>query len=170
MLKWHVSPVPRIAAAGLILGAGLCGTSLANDVWQSGRFAFSDELGGFSIQNVTGTGTKRDPYVIRQTLDTADAATLVIRTRDMKNVAKLPNNNVTHSSIHVQIVTLNNSNLTWIGLGFELQESIDVASTYGDGLSFDQLGRRSSDIYSNRFSEFEDQLEPAVTDRAVDAG
>ena len=77
MLKWHVSPVPRIAAAGLILGAGLCGTSLANDVWQSGRFAFSDELGGFSIQNVTGTGTKRDPYVIRQTLDTADAEVVV---------------------------------------------------------------------------------------------
>ncbi len=153
------------ANVGMIVVFCFCCTASAGEVWQSGRFSFSDELGGFRIQNVTGSGSKRDPYVIRQILDTADAATLVIRTRKMTNVAKLPNNNITHSSIHVQIITLNNSNLPWIGFGFELQETIDVASTYGDGLSFDQLGRRASDIYSNRFAEFEDQFEPG--DRLV---
>ncbi len=166
MLFNRARSIGKMFATGMLICFGVAGPAWSSDkIWQTGRFSFSDELGGFTIQNVTGTGTRRDPYTIWQTLDTADAATLIIRTREMKGVAKLPNNNVTHSSIHLQIITVNNSNLTWIGLGFELQEVINIASTYGDGLSFDQLGRRSSDIYSNRFSDFEDQFEPG--DRLV---
>ena len=133
--------------------------------WEVGRFSFSDELGGFRILGVSGTGTQRDPYYIRQVFTSAASATLVIRTRDLGKVAKLPNNNITHSSIHVQIETLNNSNLPWVGFGFELQEKKDKASTYGDGLSFDQLARRSKNIVSDRFQSFEDEFEPG--DRLV---
>lgn len=132
----------------------------SNGIWQSGRFSFSDELGGFKIVGVSGTGTKRNPYYIRQILDSHEGATLVIRTHDMGDVARLPNNNITHSAIHVQIETLNNTNLAWVGFGFELQEIIDKPSTYGDGLSFDQLGRKKDDVYSNRFANFEDEYEP----------
>lgn len=141
-------------------------------IWQAGRFSFSDELGGFRIVGVSGTGTRRDPYYIRQVFETADAATLVIRVHAMPGVARLPNNNITHSAIHLQIETLNNTNLSWIGFGFELQEERDVVSTYGDGLSFDQLGRKSEDISSNRFRNFEEQFEPGdrlvYTDGQVD--
>ena len=134
-------------------------------IWQKGRFSFSDELGGFQIKNVSGTGTRRDPFYIQQVFDTAAAATLVIRTHAMHGVAKLPNNSVTHSAIHLQIETFNNTNLSWIGFGFELQERREIVSDYGDGLSFDQLGRRSGDISSNRFRSFEEQFEPG--DRLV---
>ena len=136
-----------------------------NGIWRQGRFSFSDELGGFKILSVSGTGTRNNPYYIRQQFDTSDSATLVIRTHEMLNVARLPNNNITHSAIHLQIETLNNSNLSWVGFGFELQEKFNKVSTYGDGLSFDQLGRKQEDIYSNRFADFEDQFEPG--DRLV---
>lgn len=154
-----------LAALLVVFVSELPASAEADNVWNVGRFSFSDELGGFTIQNVTGTGTRRNPFTIWQTFDTATSATLVIRTRDMRNVAKVPNNNITHSSFHVQIITLNNTRLPWIGLGFELQETIDVASTYGDGLSFDQLARREGDIYSNRFASYEDEFEPG--DRLV---
>ncbi|MEM7070003.1 MAG: hypothetical protein AAF478_14085, partial [Pseudomonadota bacterium] len=133
--------------------------------WRVGRFSFSDELGGFRILGVSGTGTKQNPYYIRQVLDDAEGATLVIRTHRMDNVAKLPNNNVTHSSIHVYLETVNNTNLAWIGFGFELQEVRNKPSTHGDGLSFDQLGRKSSDVHANRFADFEIEFEPG--DRIV---
>lgn len=143
------------------------------DIWQAGRFSFSDELGGFSITGVSGTGTRQNPYYIRQTFHTASAATLVIRINEMGNVAKLPNNNITHTAIHLQLEIVNNSNLGWIGFGFELQEIRDKPSTYGDGLSFDQLARRKSHVTSNRFARFEDQFEPGdrlvYTDGAVNS-
>jgi len=163
-----VKAAGKLAAFSVLgLVAAFAGFTQAqeNGQWRAGRFSFSDELGGFSITGVTGTGTRRNPYVIQQTFDTAEPATLVIRTHRMDDVAKLPNNNITHSAIHVLIVTRNNSNLPWIGFGFELQEQKDVASTYGDGLSFDQLGRSDEDIYSNRFAAFEDEFEPG--DRLV---
>ena len=141
------------------------GRAQENGQWRAGRFSFSDELGGFRITGVNGSGTRRDPYFIQQTFDTARSATLVVRSHRMPGVASLPNNNVTHSAIHIHIETFNNSNLPWVGFGFELQEKIDKVSTYGDGLSFDQLGRRDEDIYSNRFLDFEDQFEPG--DRLV---
>lgn len=136
-----------------------------NPVWQVGRFSFSDELGGFKITGVSGTGTRRDPFYIRQIFTDPNEATLVIRTHAMNNVASLPNNNVTHSAIHLYIETVNDSSLAWIGFGFELQEELDKPSTYGDGLSFDQLSRSISDISSDRFARFEEQFEPG--DRLV---
>ena len=93
---------------------------------------------------------------------------MVIRTHQMDNVASLPNNNITHSAIHVQIETLNASNLSWIGFGFELQEILNIVSDYGDGLSFDQLARRLPDKSSDRFTAFEEQYEPG--DRLVYTG
>lgn len=150
---------------GLTLVAHEVAIAQSAGSWRIGRFSFSDELGGFRITGVSGSGTRDDPYYIRQILNTAEESTLVIRTHKMEDVASLPNNNVTHSAIHVHIETLNNSNLPWIGFGFELQEIYTIASPYGDGLSFDQLGRKIGDIYSDRFSNFEEEFEPG--DRLV---
>jgi len=151
-ILWHTTPL----------------NAQEDSVWRIGRFSFSDELGGFTITGVSGTGTLRNPYYIRQIFNTADSGTMVIRTHQMDNVASLPNNNITHSAIHVQIETVNNSNLSWIGFGFELQEVLGTVSNYGDGLSFDQLARKKADISSDTFTRFEEQFEPG--DRLVYVG
>ena len=139
-----------------------------NSPWLAGRYSFSDELGGFEITDVSGSGTKEDPYFIRQVFDTATSVTLVIRLQEYKDALGWQNNNVTHSSFHIQIETVNSSNLSWIGLGYELQELQDKASTYGDGLSFDQLARRADNLYSDRFKHHEYEFEPG--DRLIFIG
>src|SRR5215831_10795679 len=45
----------------------------------AGGLTFSDELGGFSILGVTGTGTLSDPFVVIEELHSSDDAVLVIR-------------------------------------------------------------------------------------------
>ncbi|TIV73835.1 MAG: hypothetical protein E5V79_04225, partial [Mesorhizobium sp.] len=45
-------------------------------VWTTGAYSFSDELGGFRITGVSGIGTKEDPLVIKEELNTATPVTL----------------------------------------------------------------------------------------------
>ena len=133
-------------------------------LWEAGMYTFSDELGGFEILGVSGLGTRQDPIVIRQRFGTAGAVTLVIRSTNGETNS-VNNSPITNGTIYLELQTANNSNLPWVGFGLELQEVFNKPSIYGDGLSFDQLGRRSSDIYSDRFLNFEDQFEPG--DRLV---
>ncbi|MEM9277204.1 MAG: hypothetical protein AAGA76_01370 [Pseudomonadota bacterium] len=133
--------------------------------WIAGRFTFSDELGGFRIINVSGTGTRDDPVIIRQVFDSAYSGTLVIRSAPTFRPRIHSDLGAPRGTIYMHLVTTNNTNLPWVGFGFELQEKLDKASTYSDGLSFDQLSRRRDDIYSDRFLDFEDQFEPG--DRLV---
>ncbi len=102
--------------AAFFLLTALCVPATAQDtaIWQVGRFSFSDELGGFKITGVSGSGTRRDPYYMRQVFTDPNEATLVNRTHEMKNVASLPNNNITHSAIHLYIEITNESQLPWI--------------------------------------------------------
>ncbi|MEM9329939.1 MAG: hypothetical protein AAGA53_01360 [Pseudomonadota bacterium] len=133
--------------------------------WIAGRFSFSDELGGFRIVNVTGTGTRDDPVIITQIFDSAYSGTLTIRSAPTFRPKVHADLGTTRGTIYLHMVTTNNTNLPWVGFGFELQEKLDTASTYSDGLSFDQLSRHRDEIYSDRFLDFEDQFEPG--DRLV---
>ncbi len=142
------------------------GSAQGSGPWIAGKFSFSDELGGFRITGVSGSGTRDDPAHIRQIFDTAYSGTLVIRrlgsiVRKKKDAGL----GASHGTVYMRIETINRSNLSWVGFGFELQEQLNVVSTYGDGLSFDQLSRQRDDVSSNRFMDFEDQFEPG--DRLV---
>lgn len=137
-----------------------------NKFWIAGNFSFSDELGGFRITGVAGDGTRENPAIVYQVFDTAYSGTMVIRRLGpIERQKKDAGLGSTHGTVYMKIVTANNSNLSWVGFGFELQEILNVVSTYGDGLSFDQISRQRSDVYSDRFSDFEDQFEPG--DRLV---
>jgi hypothetical protein len=127
--------------------------------WYSGAYSFSDELGGFRILSVTGIGTKKDPFVVVQELVSASPATLTINAVAPINTTGKAGDWVT-GMMHVEIVTVNNSGLPWIGFSFELQEILGEPSTFGDGLSFDQRKMDSRTIGMNRFATFERQFEP----------
>jgi hypothetical protein len=47
--------------------------------WEAGAYSFSDELGGFRIAGVSGKGTRDDPIVITDELNSASPVTLFIR-------------------------------------------------------------------------------------------
>lgn len=127
--------------------------------WYAGAYSFSDELGGFRILSVSGTGTRNDPVVLAQEMVSASPVTLVIEAAQTINPQGKPEHWAT-GMIHMEVMTVNNSGLPWIGFSFELQEELGVPSTFGDGLSFDQRKLDSDNIGMDRFGTFERHFEP----------
>ena len=127
--------------------------------WQAGPYSFSDELGGFRILAVSGTGSRGDPVLLQQEFYTASAVVLVIRT-----TGEVPryayDERAGAGYLFMKIDTLNASNLPWVEFEFELQELRGVSSVYGDGLSFDQRNVGSEHIGSNAFAVHDRKLEP----------
>jgi hypothetical protein len=143
----------RILAA--LLALFLIGAGPADDGrWYAGDYSFSDELGGFRILSVTGSGTKADPIEISEELTSATPVTLVIRA-----AKPLQNHGFPEGAFYLRVVALNDSGLAWIGFEFELQEIRGKPSDFYDGLSFDQTGRNPDVISSNRFARFESRFE-----------
>jgi hypothetical protein len=121
--------------------------------WQAGQYSFSDELGGFLIRSVSGTGTRSDPVVLGEELESADPVILTIRARQ-------PTANFTEGILYLRIVALNDSGHPWVDFMFELQSILDQPSVFGDGLSFDQTHTPSDFISSDSFARYDRQLEP----------
>lgn len=127
--------------------------------FEAGAYSFSDRLGGFRIVSVSGTGTRTDPVVISQELESASPVTLVIRAiRPIEPFGTT--GEFANGLLHLRIVVLNNSGLAWVEFEFELQEVLRKASIFGDGLSFDQRKTGSDTISSDRFAKFSRDFEP----------
>lgn len=142
----------RISAA--LLSLSLIGAGPADDGrWYAGDYSFSDELGGFRILSVKGSGTKDDPIEINEELHSAIPVTLVIRAAKPSQLATL------QGTFHLRVVALNKSGLAWIGFEFELQEIQGKPSDFDDGLSFNQANPIPDFISSNRFARFESHFE-----------
>ena len=54
----------------------------------------------------------------------------------------------------------NRSGRVWAGYDLELQEELDKPSVYGDGLSFDQIGKEEESVASDSFSTNRRRFEP----------
>jgi hypothetical protein len=127
--------------------------------WHAGAYSYSDELGGFSITGISGSGTLEDPIVLYQELNSASPVTLVIRAEKPIR-PRFVAGNFANGFIYIRFVTLNNSGLPWLEFEFELQEVQGEPSTFGDGLSFDQRKTDSSHIGADRYAEFSRDYEP----------
>ncbi|WP_244507952.1 hypothetical protein [Mesorhizobium sp. ORS 3428] len=121
--------------------------------WQAGQYSFSDELGGFRIRSVSGTGTKSDPVVLGEELESADPVILTIRSRQLTA-------NATEGILYLRIVALNDSGHPWVDFMFELQSILNEPSDFGDGLSFDQTHTPPEFISSDSFAKYDRQNEP----------
>lgn len=126
---------------------------------EAGAYSFSDELGGFRIISASGTGSRDDPFVIREELNSATPVTMVIRT--IRPIRPFDFSGLyANGFMHMRLEILNNSNLPWIEFEFELQEQLGKPSVFGDGLSFDQRRTDSENISSANFFEFSRAYEP----------
>lgn len=128
-------------------------------VWAAGAYSFSDELGGFRITGTSGIGTKDDPLVITEELNSATPVTLTIRTtkpiQPFGTAGEFAN-----GLMYMRIDVLNNSGQAWVEFQFELQEILDQPSVFGDGLSFDQRNKTPDNIVSSSFADFDRDFEP----------
>lgn len=160
----------RIAV--LLLCPLLMGQGPADDGrWHAGAYSYSDEMGGFHILSVRGTGSRDDPVEIAQEFETAGSSMLVIRAEKPIRLHS-SNPEFANGMIHMRIVAVNNSGVPWIGFEFELQEQIGEPSTFGDGLSFDQRRTDGPGLTSSTFRKYARDFEPYdriyFTDGVVD--
>jgi hypothetical protein len=127
--------------------------------WFAGAYSFSDELGGFTIDAVSGSGTKESPVVLRETLNSSSPVTLVIRAKWPVRTFD-PGISYNDGVLYLRIAARNGSGQGWIEFEFELQELLGKASVFGDGLSFDQRSASKDNISSDTFEEFSRDFEP----------
>jgi hypothetical protein len=123
--------------------------------WRAGYYSFSDEMGGFTIDNVTGKGTLKDPVVLTETFTSSSPVTLVIRA-DFYATGKFYMDGI----LYLRIVTRNGSGQGWVEFEFELQELLHQASVFGDGLSFDQRNTERDFVSSDSFARYSRDFEP----------
>ncbi len=128
--------------------------------WLAGAYSYSDDLGGFRIVSIRGSGTADDPVELSQEFDSASPVTLTIRAEKPIRLRGVPSAEVATGMIHLRIVTINGSGLPWIEFEFELQEQPGEASTYGDGLSFDQRRQHAEQLSSDSLEEYRRDFEP----------
>ena len=138
------------------------GQARAGGPVEAGGLVFSDELGGFELLAVSGTGTEDDPIVIVQKLDSTDPVVLVVRTKGPlpeTSFSAIEPGSFLRSAIRAVII--NESRYPWIGFDFELQQERNRPSVYGDGLSFDQMHTFANRLQrSSRFRQVEQAEEP----------
>lgn len=142
-----------IACAALLTGAG----PADDGNWPAGGYTFSDELGGFRILDIAGSGTRTDPVVLTQELYSASDVILIIRAPGPHPPRGTAREGM---SLYLELDTVNASDLAWIEFAYELQAHLGKPSTYGDGLSFDQAYRERGTISSNAFASHNRDFEP----------
>lgn len=159
------------AIAGCLAALPIAAMAGEREVWRTGAYSFSDELGGFKIRSVSGIGTKANPILIEQEMFSASPVTLVIRAVAKVNPAGQPGVFAT-GMMHMKFRTLNNSGIAWMEYEFELQEQLGIPSVHGDGLSFDQRRvnpeNRSSDSFRIHNTDFDPNDRLVFTDGHVD--
>jgi hypothetical protein len=153
----------RTGSASLLLLAGACQPAFSGDTqglpWPAGAYSFSDELGGFRITGISGSGTQHDPITVEEELNSATPVTLTIRTTRPIRPFDL-SGAYANGILYLRIRTLNNSGKAWVEFEFELQEIHGQPSVFGDGLSFDQRSKNPTNIVSSNFAEFSREFEP----------
>ncbi|MDZ4737607.1 MAG: hypothetical protein SGJ07_14785 [Rhodospirillaceae bacterium] len=137
---------------GLAIGVALAAistTALAEPMTSKG-ITFSDELGGFRILALSGSGTLDDPFVLVEEVTGDGGAVLVVRGLNSGFGNKVATQHATGFALH-KVVT-NNTGQDWLRYEIELREHLAGSSPYEDGLSFGQASAHPperSDIFAD---------------------
>jgi hypothetical protein len=118
---------------------------------------FSDELGGFVIRSLSGTGRLDDPFVLVEEVTGDGEAVLVVRGLENTFGNRVDTQHATGFALHK--VVINSTNQNWITYEIELRENRTASSPYEDGLSFGQAADRPPE-QSDRFKSVANVDEP----------
>lgn len=136
--------------AGLALAlAAALPCRAAAEAWRAGGLDFSDELGGFEILSVDGSGTPEDPIVVVERVTDDGPVVLVVRGLSPEIGNRARTNHFT--GFVLEKVVINATGRPWPGYRVELEEERGRHSTYQDGLSFAQDPHRDRRFGSDRF-------------------
>jgi hypothetical protein len=96
---------------------------------------FSDELGGFALEKVTGEGSMDDPFVLVERITDPNGGMLLFRV-DPEFGNRIGSQHLIGFAI-IKVVE-NGTDFPWTSFELELQSVRGVPSDYFDGLSFGQ--------------------------------
>jgi hypothetical protein len=118
---------------------------------------FSDELGGFVIRSLSGTGRLDDPFVLVEEVTGDGEAVLLVSglAGDFGN--RVETQHATGFALHK--VVINSTSQNWVNYEIELREDRTASSPYEDGLSFGQAADRPP-VRSDRFATVANVDEP----------
>lgn len=126
-----------------------------------GGLIFSDEMGGFRLISVSGTGTLEDPIVVVEEITGDRAVALTIRNfgRDFGNL--IGSQHI--AAFAMKKIVINKSQRVWRNYQMELREVTTRHSPYGDGLSFGQNSFIGTNYTRSSFSNVQRLDEPEDT-------
>jgi hypothetical protein len=134
----------RMAFLAPLLLAAIPTVADGQTVWTTGAYSFSDELGGFHITGASGIGTKDDPIVITEELNSATPVTLTILAAKPIQSFGTPGE-FANGMMYMRIDVLNNGGQGWVEFQFELQSILGRrAPTTMDCLSTRPTRRRTT--------------------------
>jgi len=147
----------RVALGLALLGALLAaGPAAAKSLTVRG-ISFSDELGGFTLDQASGSGTPADPFVIVETVTGPQHPVLVIRGLSSAFGNLIGSQHA--AGFAMRKIVINRTDHRWLRYQVELREELNQQSDYGDGLSFDQ-GSQNRKEHSDVFAGVQDIDEP----------
>ena len=149
-----------VAALVCLSLAGPAVDGLRAETFRAGNFSFSDELGGFRILSVTGTGSSIDPVVLEEEIFETGPVILVIRRHGPTDIIAGHDHMEESRALTLIKLVRNRTKRIWAGFDLELQEILNRPSVYSDGLSFNQIGASPPDVESDNFSRNVRQFEP----------
>jgi hypothetical protein len=124
----------------------------------SSGITFSDELGGFSVTSVSGSGTISDPFVVAEDVTGPQEAILVIKGFSAGFGNRVGSHHL--AGFALEKVVTNRSSDDWNLFEMELREVLDQQSPYGDGLSFGQASSVGRPFTSSAFPLNDEVDEP----------
>jgi len=145
------------AAAAAALSA-LCLPEAEAETFTAGGLTFSDELGGFALLDVSGSGTLDDPFVVVEEVTDGGAAILVIRGLDLGFGNLIGSHHL--SGFALTKVVINRTENAWSRYEVELREVQESRSPYGDGLSYGQGGEIGRPFLATGFAANQEIDEP----------
>jgi hypothetical protein len=140
--------LPAIACAAL--ASVLPGASGTAAPLSAAGLTFSDELGGFTLISVSGSGSIDDPFVVVEEITGPQEVVLVITGFS----AAFGNRVGTHhlTGFALKKVVTNRTPDVWNLFEMELRETLAHQSPYGDGLSFGQASAVGRPFTSSTFA------------------
>jgi len=121
---------------------------------------FSDELGDFTLESVSGSGRLEDPFVVVENV-TGTSPILVIRGLSLDFGNRIGSQHLIAFAITKLVI--NHTGHAWNQFRIEARTAADTPSPYGDGLSFAQGWNAPRQPRSHGFSHTQ------VTDEPFDA-
>ena len=149
---WRLSRI-RLAIACCILALPLhtvfC-TAAQSASFSVNGVTFSDKLGGFILEKVTGEGSMDNPFVLVERMTDSNGGTLSFQVQP-----ELGNRIGSQHRTGFAMIKLieNATDLPWTSFELELQSELGIPSGYSDGLSFGQGSKAGRPFTADGFDK-----------------